>query len=147
MVASLPGININSESPSAIWGRFFTSIGWTAQQENLMIHRAITLAAIWYTIDQNAPSKPFLIEIDIEGSGDEKWFKEKIIESLMAYAKDKNEAEPRDEYYAPLVFGEVEFLPRLKDWYGDISIEFVDGCLGDRLFVSLPPDIKEQMSN
>jgi len=107
----------------------------------------ITLAAIWYTIDQNEPSKPFLIEIDIEGSGDEKWFKEKIIASLMAYAKDKNEAEPRDENYAPLVFGEVKFLPRLEDWYGDISIEFVDGCLGDRLFVSLPPDIKEQMPN
>jgi hypothetical protein len=42
-----------------------------------------TLAAIWYTCDQNAPSEPFLLRLEVAVDT-----KEAVAQALLVYVKD-----------------------------------------------------------
>ncbi len=100
-----------------------------------------TVAAIWYMIDQNEPSNPFLLELETtELTLDA--FKEVVgatlLQELIENRKEYLQREPdaADEMEEPTV-DEITITVGKQEGYGDIEAARDDECL----IVGLPDDL------
>lgn len=93
----------------------------------------LTLAGIFYQIDQDEPSDPFLFEVENANT------REGLEQSLRAYVA----AELNGENNSVTEIGSFEWFGQ----YGDICVELKSSNFGNYLIVGLPDDLKDKLKS
>lgn len=95
------------------------------------MHVAIT----YYTLDQNEPSHPYVLELpDCET-------REQVEAALTAHVQSMNENIESDDLYDQTKIVRFEW----GTYWADVQVVFEEGCYGDFMLVGLPDDLRPKI--